>query len=82
MTNRLKIIWNVVTCCQYVSSLCGQARRGLDGVNLLGARTGVWRTYESFDEKLNQTNQPTKQFQAHAKGNFSVELKSLKQTVL
>ena len=39
-------------------------------MNLLGARTGVWRTHKSFDENKNN-------FEVHTKGNFNIELKSM-----
>lgn len=48
----------------------GQTRIGPGSVTLLGARTGVWRPHESFDENKNN-------FEGHAKGHFSVELKSM-----
>lgn len=39
-------------------------------MNLLGARTGVWRTHKSMIENKNN-------FEVDTKGNFNVELKNM-----
>lgn len=48
----------------------GQVRIGPGSVNLLGARTGVWRTHKSMIENKNN-------FEVGTKGNFNVELKNM-----